>query len=500
MVGESEKIYLRYWNFRYPSDPTGTQSGALAGNYIAWARQTLDSALTSPGIMQPIMTTHHKLLGQTLQTMSQVLEVQQQQFARQQKWLHQNLFSKMQMTRNNNSDPYIEVFERTAIQAGLDHIYWASQLGMLVIGKAQAAYRALPREEAQDCAKVKVAILYCLDIMPEHYQCLFQAKKPCKDQHPRILMPLLWDLMSKWLWPATYIQDALANQVLLELFLADLEKGTQCWVQHHMPQNSKETLCLTKAFALSEVEYRSSGSCDSEKKQSLSTSGVRNVTCSHCVKTRHMSKDYWNKTGDWWRPEIVPQSLYDQPQPINDTETMDCSYRRIERNVSWSSPLWWPEWKVEMSRLHHIQAAHSPWLELMWSLKNHPKGPTPLSWRVHMDATHCERKFVPIRAMAFQGELRMGIVAKLTCEVVLGCDWSPIYQVINLVREAEKDCQWLQNKDEWVREAESDQEEAYREEEPIQLIDISSAAQFREALHAVSPQEKDISPPEEPPT
>lgn len=49
----------------------------------------------------------------------------------------------------------------------------------------------------------------------------------------------LQDLMSKWLQPTVYDRDGLANQVLLEQFLADLKEGTQHWVRHHMPQNSK---------------------------------------------------------------------------------------------------------------------------------------------------------------------------------------------------------------------------------------------------------------------
>lgn len=111
--------------------------------------------------MQPTMTTHPKLLGQTLQAINQVFEVQQQ-FSRQQEWLQGNLsFFKMpKLMRDDDPEAYIEAFERTGVQVGLDHIYWENQLGTLVIGKAQVAYRALPQDEAQDYANVKAAILY----------------------------------------------------------------------------------------------------------------------------------------------------------------------------------------------------------------------------------------------------------------------------------------------------------------------------------------------------
>ncbi|KYO45965.1 hypothetical protein Y1Q_0021571 [Alligator mississippiensis] len=43
------------------------------------------------------------------------------------------------------------------------------------------------------------------------------------------------------------------------------------------------------------------------------------------------------------------------------------------------------------------------------------------------------------------------------------------------------ECQRLQSKDEWLGEVESDQEEAYREDKPMRLTDVVSAAQFQEA-------------------
>lgn len=55
---------------------------------------------------------------------------------------------------------------------------------------------------------------------------------------------------------------------------------------------------------------------------------------------------------------------------------------------------------------------------------------------IHGEVMQYERKFIPIRVMEHQGELKMGIAPKLACEVVPGCNWPPIYQVIKHVREA----------------------------------------------------------------
>ncbi|KYO46174.1 hypothetical protein Y1Q_0021724 [Alligator mississippiensis] len=79
------------------------------------------------------------------------------------------------MTRDDNPEAYIEAFECHVVE--LDKGYWANQLGELIVGKAQAAYHALPRDEAHDYECMKAAILYRLEINLEHYHKLFQAKK-----------------------------------------------------------------------------------------------------------------------------------------------------------------------------------------------------------------------------------------------------------------------------------------------------------------------------------
>lgn len=117
------------------------------------------------------MATHPELLGQMLQAINQVLEIQQQQVCWQQEWMQHNLsyFKMPKMTQDDATEAYIEAFERTAMQVRLNCTYWATQLGALLIGKAQAAYRALSKEDTQGYGKVKSAILYHLEITPEHY-------------------------------------------------------------------------------------------------------------------------------------------------------------------------------------------------------------------------------------------------------------------------------------------------------------------------------------------
>ncbi|KYO40879.1 hypothetical protein Y1Q_0004204 [Alligator mississippiensis] len=119
--------------------------------------------------MQPSGVAQVEVLTQAIQAIGQLLAVQQLQGAHQQEWMQCNaaLFRMPRMTKDHDPEAYIEAFEQKAIQTGLDRSQWGHQLGVLVIDKAQAAYRTLSREEAQDYEAVKATILYRLQISPE---------------------------------------------------------------------------------------------------------------------------------------------------------------------------------------------------------------------------------------------------------------------------------------------------------------------------------------------
>ncbi|KYO26123.1 hypothetical protein Y1Q_0003871 [Alligator mississippiensis] len=118
--------------------------------------------LASFANMQATAIIPADVLGQNLQALTQILNSQQQMLNRQQDWLQHSLasFKVPKMTKDDDPEAYIEAFERHALAIRLDKRYWASQLGALVVGKAQATYRALSRDDALDYEHVKKAILY----------------------------------------------------------------------------------------------------------------------------------------------------------------------------------------------------------------------------------------------------------------------------------------------------------------------------------------------------
>lgn len=66
---------------------------------------------------------------------------------------------------------------------------------------AQAAYWAPLRAHTADYEKVKKAILYRLEILPEHYHQRFRAKKKPEEQQPQLLAQALRDLLERWIQP-----------------------------------------------------------------------------------------------------------------------------------------------------------------------------------------------------------------------------------------------------------------------------------------------------------
>ncbi|KYO27316.1 hypothetical protein Y1Q_0021241 [Alligator mississippiensis] len=109
------------------------------------------------------------IIRQNLQLLTQILGSQQQMLDQQQEWHQHSLasFKMPKMTKEDDPEAYIEAFEWHALVAGLNKRYWARQLGALVVCKAQAAYRALSREDALDYESVKEAILYQPRALPE---------------------------------------------------------------------------------------------------------------------------------------------------------------------------------------------------------------------------------------------------------------------------------------------------------------------------------------------
>lgn len=76
----------------------------------------------------------------------------------------------------DNPKAFLIIFESVTSAVGWIPTQWATFLAPHLTGVAQAAYQALPNEEACDYQTVKAAILDMLDITPKTFQCWFQGR------------------------------------------------------------------------------------------------------------------------------------------------------------------------------------------------------------------------------------------------------------------------------------------------------------------------------------
>ncbi|KYO45417.1 hypothetical protein Y1Q_0015088 [Alligator mississippiensis] len=94
-----------------------------------------DPDMAAYATAQPVPMTMADVLGQNLQALTQILDSQQQMFDRQQEWFRRSQvsFKMLKMTKDDDPETYIEAFEHHALMTGLPQVYWASQLGALVV-------------------------------------------------------------------------------------------------------------------------------------------------------------------------------------------------------------------------------------------------------------------------------------------------------------------------------------------------------------------------------
>lgn len=82
--------------------------------------------------------------------------------------------------------------------------------------------------------------------------------------------------------------------------------------------------------------------------------------------------------------------------------------------------------------------------------------------------------------MEHQGELLIGLAPHLACDMLLGWDWTPLYDTLERIWDIEMARRTLKTQESWLGEPEEEGRSS-NEIEVIDLQDITSSWQFREA-------------------
>lgn len=156
------------------------------------------------------------------------------------------------------------------------------------------------------------------------------------------------DLLQKWVPPQSYHQEGLADQVLLEQFLANSEEETQKWVRCHSPKNSEEALQLAEAFVVSEGEYtrdrsfrnNGGGGCQEEEQHRDTGRGaIKNVLCYWCNHMGHISKECTQASREQGRSWGFPVIHKEKNPESEGVKAVDCSFGCRDGITVWDYPM-----------------------------------------------------------------------------------------------------------------------------------------------------------------
>ena len=134
---------------------------------------------------------------------------------------------------NDDLDAYLQRFERYATEQGWRQQNWALNLSALLSGKALEVYSTLPITEAQDYAKLKLALLRKYNLTEDGYRMKFKTSKPKQDETAAQYASRLGNYLQKWTEIAKVHKKykGLCEFVIIDQFMHSVPKDVALFVK-----------------------------------------------------------------------------------------------------------------------------------------------------------------------------------------------------------------------------------------------------------------------------
>ena len=141
------------------------------------------------------------------------------------------------LSKEDDVESYLDMFERVAGQQGWPKETWATQLAGLLSGEALDAFTSVPMESARNYDIVKEAILARFLVNADTYRLRFRSSQRGTGESYKLLLSRQTDLLNRWSQSAG---SELKEIVLLEQFLLSLPTELSVKLRERKPSTAKE--------------------------------------------------------------------------------------------------------------------------------------------------------------------------------------------------------------------------------------------------------------------